>query len=240
MLHTHAVKIMDERHWWFASKLQETFHFSGYDSPTLLEDFLSEPDVVDLINKFLGPGDPCKLFFYCEDEVSGNARATSASRKLQVTPQLSKDVVSQGSVCLYVLRQDTGGEVDITQMEKELFCGELRHSVLSSLASLLSDAYSPLLHSQENWGNCNEDSVTNFLQNFDKLSGALVDFSTRAQILQPILQRPNPELKGDILQQHPGRPRQTMLGEVSLECEALVADWISTIEGLLIDVTDER
>jgi len=44
------IAIMAERHWWFASKLQETFHFGGYDNPTLLEDFLSEPEVVELIN----------------------------------------------------------------------------------------------------------------------------------------------------------------------------------------------
>ena len=231
---------MDERHWWFASKLQETFHFGGYDNPTLLEDFLSEPEVVELINDFLAPGEPCKLFFFCDElpsSTSGSRAPSASSRRLHIAAQLTQDVVSGGRVCLYVLRRDIGGEVDVSQMEKELFCGELRHSVLSSLASLLTNAYAPLLHSQKNWGECSEDSTTNFLQNFDKFSGMLMETATQVQISQCLLQRPTLELWNDLLHQHGKGP---FLGEVLMECEALVADWISTTESLLIETTDER
>lgn len=245
---------MDERHWWFAAKLQETFHFGGYDNPTLLEDFLSEPNVVDSINDFLSPGQPNKLFFYCNAVPSsygpsptpGNSPhvPSTSNRQLHITSQLTTDVVSQGCVCLYVLRKDVRGEVDISLMEKELFCGELRHSVLSSLASLLAEAYTPLLHSQRKWGECSEERVTNFLQSFDKLSNSLLETSTRTHAEQPMLQWPSYELRSDLQQiQHAAKMANkggTLFAGILMECEALVADWIGTIESLLLETTDER
>ena len=244
---------MDERHWWFASKLQETFHFSGYDNPTLLEDFLSEPDVVGLINAFLSPGEPHKLFFFCDaipstypSPTADDNRAPSvSSRQLHITTKLTTDVVSQNRVCLYILRKDTGGEVDISQMEKELYCGELRHSVLSSLASLLSEAYMPLLNTQRNWGDCSNDSVANFLQNFEKFSNALLETAAQAQIRQPLLQRPSLDIKSELVPpaQYATTPTSKwglQLVDILVEYEGLVADWISTIESLLLETTDER
>ena len=228
---------MDERHWWFASKLQETFHFGGYDNPTVLEDFLSDPEVVDLINDLLAPGEPCKLFFYCDEPAGHGSRRGSASGRLHATSELTNDVVSRGRVCLYVLRAETDGGVEVAQMEKELFCGELRHSVLSSLASLLSEAYTPLLHSQKNWGECSDVAVTNFLQNFDKFSSALLETASLSQTLRPLLQRPSPELAAELQNLH-GRGAVNV--EVMGECEALVGEWVGSIEGILLEATDER
>lgn len=246
---------MDERHWWFASKLQETFHFGGYDNPTLLEDFLSEPDVVDLINEFLSPGEPKKLFFYCDaappsshcSPVPSHGEAQTppdSSRRLHIVSHLTRDVLAQGCVCLYVLRKNVEAEVDAALMEKELYCGELRHSVLSSLATLLAEAYYPILHSQRNWKECSDEMVAIFLQNFNKVSNAICDSATKVQIYQPVLQRPGHELKGYLMHghdvQHRGSAGVKKMEEVVEECEALVGDWIGTIESLLIDATDER
>ena len=228
---------MDERHWWFASKLQETFHFGGYDNPTVLEDFLSDPDVVDLINEFLAPGEPCKVFFYCDEPPSDGSRTPSASRRLHATSELTIDAVNRGQVCLYVLRAHTDGEVQAAQMERELFCGELRHSVLSSLASLLSEAYNPLLHSLKHWGECSDAAVTNFLQNFDKYSSNLLEAATISQTQRPLLLRPSLELRAElqILQ-----TRSVLSVDTVCECEGLVGEWINSIEGLLLEATDER
>jgi len=57
---------MDERHWWIAGKIQESFKIGGYDNPALLEDFMTEQNNLSKINKFLKAGGPCRLFFYCE------------------------------------------------------------------------------------------------------------------------------------------------------------------------------
>ena len=248
---------MDERHWWFASKLQETFHFGGYDNPTLLEDFLSEPDVVELINKFLSPGEPHKLFFYCDanppsshcspvPSLGGEVQTSSIpSRRLNLVSVLTRDVLAQGCVCLYVLRKNVETEVDAALMERELYCGELKHSVLSSLATLLAEAYNPILHSQRNWRECSDETVVNFLQNFGKFSTALSDSAMKVQMYQPVLQRPRQDLRSYLShgqeQQHRGGGGGGRRWEEAMEeCEALVGDWIGSLESILIDATDER
>ena len=140
--------LMDERHLWFATKLQETFHFENYDRPKILENFLVEPEVVKLINSFLSPREPCKLFFYCNpaypsslctpstlNPAERNSSTQEPYRKLHVVTKLAEDVLMQDRVCLYILRKNTKTEIDPcdVEMEKELFCGEIRHSALSSL-----------------------------------------------------------------------------------------------------------
>ena len=248
---------MDERHWWFASKLQETFHFGGYDNPTVLEDFLSEPDVVDLINKFLSPGDPQKLFFYC-DATPRSSHCSPAppghggegqsplgpARQLHAVSNLTKDILAQGCVCLYVLRKNTEMEVDSSSMEKEIYCGELKHSVLSNVATLLAEAYSPILHAQRNWKECSDETVTNFLQSFSKITSSLSDSALKAQMYQPVLQRPSHELRSFLIHgqdlQYRGLGGGNKFEDAIEECEALVVDWVGTVESLLIDATDER
>ena len=229
---------MEERHWWFAARLQDTFHFGGYEGPSLLEDFLSDPEVIDLINAFLGPGEPRRLFFYCEEE-EGQARsgaASGGSRRLRAVSEIDAEALARaaGKVCLYAVRGDTEGEVE--QMEREVFCGELRHSVLSSLASLLSDAYSPLLRRQSHWGECSDSAVAGFLENFQRQSSALAEEAGIAQSRRGVLERPPTELQ--TLQQQQGKA--VLTAETVGDCEELVRDWTNCIDSLLLDTTDER
>ena len=226
---------MDDRHWWFASKLQSTFHFGGYDDPTVLEDTLSDPGVVELINEFLAPGGLRKLFFYCDEPPSDGPRKTP--RRLHAAASLSSDVVSRGNVCLYALRLCTEAEVEASEMEREIFCGELRHSVLSSFSSMLCEAYSPLLHSQKQWGECTDVAVSSFLQNFDKFSSSLLEKETVSQTQRPLLQRPSQELRAEFRNL---QARMPVSPDAAVECERLVGEWTSSIEGLLLETTDER
>lgn len=229
---------MDERHWWFASKLQETFHFGGFDNPTLLEDFLSDPDVTELINSFLAPGEPRKLFFYCDEPPpprDGSRTPSASSRRLRASPELTSEAVNRGKVCLYVLRADPSNEVEPSQMEREVFCGEIRHSALSSLAALLCEAYNPLLHSQKDWGECSEAAVTSFLDNFDRHSSALLETASLSQTRRPLLPRPSAELQAMQL----GRSNVLSVDTVG-ESEELVGEWINCIESILLEATDER
>ena len=233
---------MDERHWWFAARLQETFHFGGYDGPTLLEDFLSDPEVMELISSFLGPGEPRKLFFYCEEAPplsrEGSRTPSAGSRRLRAVAELDGESSlsrAAGRVCLYVLRSDSGGEVG--DIDREVLCGELRHSALSSLASLLCEAYNPLLRRQKDWGQCSETAVAGFLQNLQLHSCALQDAATVSQTKRGLLARPSTELQ--VLQQ-----QQQGRGVLSIdtvgECEELIEEWTNCIESLLLDTADER
>ena len=238
---------MDERHWWFAGKLQETFHFSGYDNPSVLEDFLSDFEVADLITKFLAPGEPRKLFFYCEEIEDEENRASSAiNRQIKVTSHITKDLplLRNEGVCLYILKKDPLKEIDVTQIDKELYCGEIQHSVLASLSSLLSDAYTPILHGHEDWGSCSKENISSFLQTFDKLTIVIQDLAVQSLCQKAVLLQPSPMLKGTLLhiQSQPGSgvARMNLGNEIVSECESLLSDWIASIEGLLIDATDER
>ncbi len=255
---------MDERHWWFAAKLQETFHFGGYDNPTLLEDFLSESEVGDIINKFLSPGDPCKLFFYCSaappralnspemlSSPDCEDSMASLSRTLHVTSRLTKDVIAHGCVCLYVLRKNMDSEIEFSMMEKELYCGEIRQSLLSSLAMLLTEAYLPILQSQVDWGQCSEESVASFLQSLSKFSNVLSGVATEVQMKRPVLRLPSKALLDELTHSHGGGPAATGISSggglggrgpeaVLKEVDNIAADWCSSIEGLMMEIMDER
>ena len=57
---------MDERHWWIAEKIRETFKMG--DNPinaTILESYMCEEYNLSAVTKFLRAGGPCRLFFYC-------------------------------------------------------------------------------------------------------------------------------------------------------------------------------
>ena len=235
---------MDERQWWFASKLQDTFRFSGYDNPSLLEDFLSDDEVSESITRFLGSGGPRKLFFYCEAQEGGYNRTPSLNnRQLQVTDHPGRHMLNKtkDNVCLYVLRRGIFGEVDTSQIDREVYCGEIRHSVIVNLALLLSEAFMPLLHAQENWRMCSFDNQITFLQTFDRLTNNIQESATLSLSHEQHLQQPSQTLRESLTafqSQNPGRI--AIDNEVLLECEALVGEWIGCIEGILIEATDER
>ncbi|XP_033113255.1 dynein heavy chain 5, axonemal-like isoform X2 [Anneissia japonica] len=234
---------MDERHWWIATKIQESFHIGGFsDNPTLLEDFLCESETLDLINKFLGEGGPNKLFFY-SDRPQTSALTPSglqSTRQLHVITSLAKlkDVDVEQTTVLYMLRHTTEHEVDQVHMEKDIFCGELRHSVLENLNTLLSDIYLPLLQAQTDWGHCTPDQVSQCLNSLDKHAAALAETvkvpNTAAR--QQVLRRPEILVSNEF-----SKHRSTSYdGNIISEYEALVTEWISTIDNALTDGGDER
>ena len=100
---------MDERHWWVAGKIQESFHIGGYDNPTLLEDFFNDDATLDMINGFLNAGGQSRLFFYCGRAETG----VLSTRQLHVTGTLAslKGVNLEEITILYFLRRDTDREV---------------------------------------------------------------------------------------------------------------------------------
>jgi len=100
---------MDERHWWMAGKIQESFHIGGYDNPTLLEDFFDNDQTLEMINGFLSAGGQSRLFFYCDRPETGML----STRQLHITGTLAslKDVNLEAITILYFLRRDTEREV---------------------------------------------------------------------------------------------------------------------------------
>ena len=168
---------MDERHWWIAGKIQESFHIGGYDNPTLLEDFLCEPGTLDMINQFLGPGGLSRLFLYCNKPETG----TLSTRQLHITGSIGvlKEVENiEKVIILYFLRHTTDKEVDAHHIERDVYCGELKGNTIDNLSSVISEIYLPLFRTQKSWGQCTTDNQGQFIHNIEKFLGALQESSS--------------------------------------------------------------
>ncbi|XP_071801693.1 uncharacterized protein [Asterias amurensis] len=233
---------MDERHWWIATKIQESFHIGGFhDNPTLLEDFLCESQTLELINQFLGTGGPNKLFFYSDRPQTSTLfpSGLQSTRQLHVVSSLAtlKEVNIEETTCLYFLRHHVNHDVDPVHMEKDIFCGELRHSVLDNLNTLLSDIYLPLLRSQKDWGKCTDENVSQCLNSLEKYAAALSEtVNVPASGRQQVLRRPD-----NMVSQEFSKHRTTSYDHsIISEYEALVSEWIATIDNALADGGDER
>ncbi|XP_060567478.1 dynein axonemal heavy chain 5-like [Ruditapes philippinarum] len=226
---------MDERHWWIASKIQETFKIGGYDNPTLLEDFMIEETTLAKINKFLKAGGPCRLFFYCEKPETGIV----STRELHVTGTLAslKDTNLEHVNILYFLRNRVDKDVDGTRMERDIFCGELKHNTIETLTTLLSDVYIPLVKAQKDWGECNPDGQNQLMNNMDKFLTALNESTASLQSSkQMMLKQPDHIVLNDFKQQRAAALDPQLISQY----EELVTEWMNTIEAVLTDTSDER
>ncbi len=224
---------MDERHWWFATKLQETFHIGAQDSPTMLEDFMAEQTTLDYINDFLAVGGHTKLFFYCPKP----NQETLVARKMSVTNTTAKlrEVLNEESICLYFLRSEADHVIESNRVEKEVFCGEIKETPLLTLNLLVGDIFAPMLRAQKKW-DCSDETVAQFLTQFEKLASTLNEYATASVAPQPILKRAEMQVSNDFKQNRAAAINPMVLSEY----EALVTDWTHTIEGILSDGLDDR
>ncbi|XP_076466964.1 uncharacterized protein LOC143298129 [Babylonia areolata] len=226
---------MDERHWWIAGKIQESFKIGGYDNPTLLEDFMCEESTLNKVNKFLRAGGPCRLFFFCQKPESG----VISTRELNVTGNLAtlKDVDLDKVTVLYCLRNRTDKDVDASRMERDVFCGELKHNTIEALSSLLSDIYLPIVRAQNDWGHCNDEGQSHLMHSMDKFVIALNETAaSMRQSRQWMLRQPENIVLNDFKQQRAAALDSQLISQY----EELVTEWINTIEAIVYDTTDER
>ncbi|KAL5009692.1 hypothetical protein ScPMuIL_011997 [Solemya velum] len=226
---------MDERHWWIAGKIQETFKIGGYDNPTLLEDFMCEEPTLAKINRFLKSGGPCRLFFYSQKPENG----VLSARELHVTGSLAslKDVDLDNVNILYFLRNVVEKDVDATHMERDIFCGELKHNTIETLTTLLSDIYIPLIKAQKEWGECNQEGQAGLTYSMDKFLTALNESTASMQSSkQLMLKQPENIVLNDFKQQRAAALDPQLIGQY----EELVIQWMNTIEAILVDTSDER
>ena len=225
---------MDERHWWFATKLQETFHIGPYDSPTMLEDFMAEQVSLDFINDFLAPGGHTKLFFYCPKPDASSL----IPRKMKVVNSCAKlkEVMDGEAICLYFIRSSVNRVIDPSCVEKEVFCGEIKHNPLVHFSSLLSNIFGPILHSQSNWGSCVDEDVNYFLNQLDKYTNTLSEYASTTVSPQQLLKKPEVQITTDFKQNRAAAVNPTVLQEY----ENLVVDWILTIESVLLEGMEQE
>ncbi|CAL1527205.1 unnamed protein product [Lymnaea stagnalis] len=226
---------MDERHWWIAGKIQESFKPGTDESSTHLEDFMCEESTLSKVNKFLKAGGPCRLFFYCIKSDT----ADSTSREIHCTGNLAtlKDVQLEKVTILYFLRHSTDKDVDPSKMERDIFCGELKHNTIETLNSLLADIYIPLIRAQKDWGQCDDEGQATLMHSMDKFVTALNETAaSMTHSRQWMLKQPENVIINDFKQQRAAALDSNLISQY----EELVNDWITTIEGVLNDSADER
>ncbi|XP_066569884.1 dynein axonemal heavy chain 8 [Amia ocellicauda] len=128
-------------------------------------------------------------------------------------------------------------DVDPVHMEQDIFCGEMRGGLVKSLRSQLSELYIPLLRAQRSWGYCTSPHVTHFLAELEKYVTSLQDFTTSIkQDKQQILKRPVNTVSTDIMH----RKSAAFDSDMISANEALVSDWMKTIEQILNEGSDDR
>nr|DBA26446.1 TPA: hypothetical protein GDO54_010703 [Pyxicephalus adspersus] len=230
---------MDERHWWIAGKVQQTFHTAGQDSSTVLEAFLLEANNLQLVNSFLRAGGQQALFFLIE--ACDQANPSTWQIHLRSDLRSLENVTGKSSfpTVVYFLRAETKHDVDAAMIEKEIFCGEIKENPVESLKCLLNELCIPLLRAQKDWGSCSQESVSHFLSSLEKHVAAIEDaaiINNAEKHHLTILKRPHNIISPDLLQQ-----RSMMLdSETVNENEAVVSEWIKTIEQVLVESVDER
>ncbi|XP_069110280.1 uncharacterized protein, partial [Argopecten irradians] len=122
-------------------------------------------------------------------------------------------------------------------MERDVFCGELKHNTIETLTALLSDVYLPLIKAQKEWGECNNECQTNLTHSMDKFLTALNESTASMQTSkQLMLKQPENVILNDFKQQRAA----ALDPQLNSQYEELVNDWMNTIETTLNDTSDER
>ena len=229
---------MDERHWWIATKLQQTFKSDLLNSSNFAEDFLSDQDIVDKINEFISPDGSNKLIFYGEKETQNEEGENEVSTKIQVSNSAVrlKDVLVDNVISVVFIRTAIGHEIEPSLVEKEAYVLELKSNILSAFASLMSNAALPFFKAQSNWGECFDHDVVEFLMHAERYASTLQEYAAVITIPHHLLQRPNMQMANDLKHSRLVTVNHSLIAEY----EALVQDWVQTIESILFESMDER
>ena len=231
---------MDERHWWIATKLQQTFKSDQLDPSygNFVEDFLSDPETIDKINDFLAEDGSNKLIFYAPKLGQKDAPETDREVKIQVATSALrlKEVLQDDSICITFIRSNTGHEIEPTSVEKEIFVLELKHNALSVFANLVSNAYLPFFKAQAAWGECSGHDIMEFLMQIDKQASTLQEYASVINVPVHLLKRPDLQTANELKQMRGLMVNHPLISEF----EQLVQDWMHTIETLLSEPLDDR
>jgi dynein heavy chain len=152
---------MDERHWWIAQRISQTFNVNLQH----LESFICDEDTLNKINNFLGLNGANKLFFYRQKDelIDSKINAIDSLLKLPKAAVPSNDSL----IILYFLRYNTTNDVHSSQISKEIQCGEIKNAS-QIIYHIYNDLFLPLFKANKDWGDCNDETKTQIILNMDK------------------------------------------------------------------------
>lgn len=188
---------MDERHWWIAYKVQESFQIGGSTNPSLLESFMATSETLDVVNSFFYPNGNNKLFLY----ISSNSEFSYTIDDLRISSEIYDVINDNSSKVVYFIRKEANKPVTIQGLEKEVISGELKQNLLHQFSSTLSQVFLPLLKVHDQWGFAPSDAQRTLTSSLEKLSS---DFQNASEGAAPpakqyIIQQPSEQLCGRLV-----------------------------------------
>jgi hypothetical protein len=125
---------MDERHWWVASKVEQTFCIDKTSTAdaSFTESFFRRPDVLDKINSFLFAKGSNKLFFYTTRDRLESKDITCCQTIVDEYAIVNEPL--DNLILLFFIRSDTSSDANISPVA-DIYCGEIKHP--AQMTSLL-------------------------------------------------------------------------------------------------------
>ncbi|CAF3706798.1 unnamed protein product, partial [Rotaria sordida] len=229
---------MDERHWWVASKVEQTFGIDKTSTvdASFIESFFRRPDVLEKMNSFLFAKGSNKLFFYTTRDRLYSKDITCCLTIVDEYTLVNEPL--DNIILLYFIRSDTSSDATIPPAS-DIYCGEIKHS--AQMTSLLYSQTLLPLFKKELTPNSNDSYnqtttkaaiVAQMERHIDGISATCHSLQKDKNLL---LKRVDAEMIGQLKQSS----RSTADSPVIRNCEALVLSWISTIENVLQDIFGE-
>ncbi|XP_075255403.1 dynein axonemal heavy chain 5-like isoform X4 [Convolutriloba macropyga] len=234
---------MEARHWWIASKIQDTFSIGGTSNPSGLEEYICEPETLDLINELFIAGGQRRLFFYVEREKGTSHDIVLQLTQLRYTNNLleCKEVKTYDTPILYFIRPDVTKDVDATRFERDILTGVVVGDPALCFAETMQYVFLPQLRQQKDWGRCPPEIATQTIHNLEKYTQQMYDtiamsgnthLSTNQQMLKFTERVKNLDFK---------QLRDAHLdADLVAELETLIQEWSSTLETILMEGAEDR
>lgn len=227
---------MDERHWWFSSKIFQTLNIGIYDDATLLEDFMSSDETLELLNDFFKPNGVKIVFFY----LSKNDGLVEKARKTIQTGTSSSvnihKLLNDIHICVYFIHENIEQEIDVQNIENEVLSGEIKQNGLTLYNDIFKCIFLPLMKNKKNWSAAENLECTYFYSELEKFSQTLEEYSNANSTPEQILKVPN----GLVVNSFQKNRQIAFSPQVVIEYEEMVMNWVRVIEDVLVDSLDER
>lgn len=125
---------MDERHWWIAAKVEQTFCIdkSSTTDASFIESYFRRPDVLDKINHFLFAKGSNRLFFYTTRDHLYSKEIICSHNIVDEYGLVNEPL--DNIILLYFIRSDTSSDATISPVS-DIYFGEIKHP--AQMTSLL-------------------------------------------------------------------------------------------------------
>lgn len=227
---------MDERHWWFSSKIFQTLNIGIYDDATLLEDFMSSDETLELLNDFFKPNGVKIVFFYLS---KNDGLGEKARKTIQTGTSSSVNIhklLNDIHICVYFIHENIEQEIDVQNIENEVLSGEIKQNGLTLYNDIFKCIFLPLMKNKKNWSAAENLECTYFYSELEKFSQTLEEYSNANSTPEQILKVPN----GLVVNSFQKNRQIAFSPQVVIEYEEMVMNWVRVIEDVLVDSLDER